>query len=294
MSFFRSWLRASIYWGNLLIVAGVPVGCSMNPVPDSPDAVVRKMFHANASRDLKTIETLVSQDVEMVGYTIGGRKYVGWKELARDMQLEFESVNRLEIPVKELRVWQHGDVAWYTMEIDYIRYEGGGAEPRKTSLPLRESGVLQRRQGRWLLVQWHESLDKAPDTGPMEAQSHTRHADAAHPRESVDLSGQWEIREEDKAYQAVLDSSGNGSYNWQQGTFVTTGVADGHWQGTWHQAGNDREGAFEVRLSEDRTTARGRWWYTRVGNRGNIPPRQWGGEYRLIRVPSVSVHSSQP
>ena len=60
-------------------------------VPETPDIVVRKMFQANANRDLKTIESLVSKDADMVGYTVGGRKYVGWNDLARDMRMEFES-----------------------------------------------------------------------------------------------------------------------------------------------------------------------------------------------------------
>jgi hypothetical protein len=105
------------------------------------------------------------------------------------------------------------------------------------------------------------------------------------------VSGTWEIQEEDKTYHAVLDASGNGSYTWQQGMLVTTRIANGDWEGTWHQAGNDREGGFEVRLSEDGMIANGKWWYTRVGSRRNIPPRQWGGDYRLKRVqqsPSVS------
>jgi ketosteroid isomerase-like protein len=80
------------------------------------------------------------------------------------MQQEFETVTRIEIPIKEVHVWERGDLAWYTAEIEYIRYEGTGQDARKMRLPLRESGVLERRQGRWLLVQWHESFERAPDT----------------------------------------------------------------------------------------------------------------------------------
>ena len=67
-------------------------GCSTISVPDTPDIVVRKMFQANANRDIpKTIESLVSKDADMVGYTVGGRKYVGWNDLAQDIEL---SLNR--------------------------------------------------------------------------------------------------------------------------------------------------------------------------------------------------------
>jgi hypothetical protein len=103
------------------------------------------MFEANATRNMGNLGRLVSKD--MVGYSIGGRKYVGWDELKPEMQQEFEAVTRLEIPVKDLRVWERGDLAWYTAEIDYIRYVGTGQDERKMLLPLRESGVLERQQG---------------------------------------------------------------------------------------------------------------------------------------------------
>ena len=100
----------------------------------------------------------------------------------------------------------------------------------------------------------------------------------------IDLTGEWEIPEEDKAYQAMLDAMGNGSYSWQEGRIQTEKVADRLWSGTWHQKGNDREGAFEVFLSDDGKTADGVWWYLRVGTQKNILPREWGGSYKIKRL----------
>lgn len=112
-------------------------------------------------------------------------------------------------------------------------------------------------------------------------------ADAVSARNSdaaPDLSGEWEIQEEDKSYQATLDASGNGPYTWQGGRITTIGIDDRKWVGRWEQPGNDREGGFELLLSEDGTEANGVWWYTRVGDRKNIPPRQWGGRYVWKRL----------
>jgi len=107
--------------------------------------------------------------------------------------------------------------------------------------------------------------------------------------EGPDLSGEWEIQEEDKSYKVALDRYGNGRYTWQEGQILTTSFSDRRWQGTWHQTGNDREGGFELLLSEDGIQARGVWWYSRVGNQNNIPPREWGGSYvwnRLTPIPT--------
>src|SRR5689334_7838731 len=104
------WKVLTTCCGSLFLALLTACG-SLSTNVETPDLVVRKMFRANADRDLKTIEGLVSKDADMVGYTIGGRKYIGWNDLARDMRMEFDSVSRIEIPVKELRVWEHGDVA---------------------------------------------------------------------------------------------------------------------------------------------------------------------------------------
>lgn len=100
----------------------------------------------------------------------------------------------------------------------------------------------------------------------------------------VNLAGEWEIQEEDRAYQATLDAKGNGPYTWQEGRIQTGKVIDRLWSGTWHQKGNDRDGGFEVLLSEDGKTANGAWWYLRIGLNANIPPRLEGGTYKMKRL----------
>ena len=51
-----------------------------------------------------------------------------------------------------------GEIAWFVMEIDYMRYSGQGPNQQIHVLPLRETGVLERRNCNWILVAWHESL----------------------------------------------------------------------------------------------------------------------------------------
>ena len=263
--------------------------------PSTPEDVLRALVQANAAKDLAGMERFMSHDPDMISYTIGGRKYVGWADFARDMRLEFDSVERLEIPITDLAVWTRGDTAWFAMELDYTRYVAG-EKSEGTVIPLRETGVLERRNGTWILVAWHESAQtgstvSAVSSGPV--QGATRQISSAQVSQRPDLSGEWDIQEEDKSYKATLDRTGNGSYTWQTGKITTTGFADQKWQGTWHQSGNDREGAFEVLLSEDGTQAKGVWWYTRVGDRKNIPPRQWGGNYMLNRLtPSPNSNSA--
>lgn len=281
-------------WLILLSCFFEPVGTAADT--NSPEAMLRALVQANAEKDLATISRLMAHDGDIISYTIGGRKYVGWDEFARDMQEEFESVARLEIPIIELKVWTRGETAWFAMELDYIRYIGQGTNQRRTVLPLRDTGVLERRDGGWVLTSWHESSRSrglsASSVSQLPSSSVPTVDGAAREPETPDLSGEWEIQEEDKSYKATLDRSGNGSYTHQGGTFTTTGFAGRKWQGTWRQTANDREGGFEVLLSEDGTEAKGIWWYTRVGDRNNIPPREHGGTYvwkRLTPPPTSSA-----
>lgn len=255
-----------------------------------PEATIRTLVRANAEKDLTTLSRLMAHDPDITSYTIGGRKYVGWPEFEREMREEFDSVQKLEIPIHDLKVWTKGDLAWFAMELDYIRFVGQAADPKRTVIPLRETGVLERRQGQWMLLSWHESFRTLQLGDPLAqrpAPTTSQHLVSNASTSIPDLSGEWEILEveDDKRYKATLDKAGNGPYTQHGGRFTTTKFADRLWQGTWQQPGNDREGGFEVLLSEDGSQAKGVWWYSRVGTQKNIPPREHGGTYSWKRLP---------
>ena len=272
----------------MIVFSAAATGLAAEPA--GPEEVLRTLVRANAERDLSTMARLMAHDGDAINYTIGGRKYVGWAEFARDMRNEFESVARLEIPITEMKVWTRGAMAWFAMELDYIRYVGSGRTQERTVLPLRETGVLERRADGWVLVAWHESLRGAVGAAPVSDAGQSVSVPPAGL--AADLSGEWDIQEEERSYRAVLNRDGNGTYTWQNGRITTTGFADRIWQGTWNQPGNDREGGFELLVSEDGAQAKGVWWYTRVGEKNNIPPRQWGGSYAWKRVGAAPTKGS--
>lgn len=288
----------SIVLCGLLSFIGAASSASAGaPDPNSPETVIRELVHANVEKDMPTMSRLMAHDADITSYSIGGRKYVGWQEFEREMREEFANVQKFEIPIRELTVWHKGDVAWFTMELDYIRYVKEGGELKRMLLPLRETGVLERRNGQWVMLSFHESFRSAQMTGPVAQQSAasagTRLVSNPPGAAVPDLSGEWDILEveDDKRYKATLDKNGNGPYTQHGGRFITTKFEDRLWQGTWEQPGNNREGGFEVLLSEDGTEAKGIWWYTRVEKHKNIPPKEHGGTYhwkRTSRAPSAS------
>lgn len=282
---------------RVLIAALISIAGSSGTAAEgaSPEETIRALVRANAEKDISTLSRLMAHDADITSYTIGGRKYIGWRNLERDMLEEFQAATTIEIPIRVLTVWTRGDVAWYAMELDYIRTMKAGQELRRAVLPLRETGVLERRNDQWVLHSWHESFrhpggavsleEKPPGASSLTVAS--TEDNSGRP----DLSGEWEILEveDDKRYTATLDKNGNGPYTQHGGQFVTTKFSDRLWQGTWHQPGNDREGGFEVLLTEDGTQAKGVWWYTRVGSHKDIPPREHGGTYEWKRLTPVPV-----
>ncbi|MBX9660018.1 MAG: hypothetical protein K2X00_15740 [Nitrospiraceae bacterium] len=155
---------------------------------------------------------------------------------------------------------------------------------------------LERGPEHWIVVSWHQSpshygsIYDLPLSASGSLMRQASHKDSGELTKDYDLSGEWEVLEieENRTYRATLDRQGNGSYTWQGGHYTTTSFQSGRWQGTWKQTGNDREGGFELVLSGDGTQAKGIWWYTRVGSRNNIPPRQHGGSYLWKRVTAVA------
>jgi hypothetical protein len=260
------------------------------------ETAVRALVRANAEKDLPAMSKLMAHDADITSYTIGGRKYVGWPDLERDIKEEFAKVATLDLPISELKVWSKGDIGWYTMELDYVRVLGQGPDQERAVLPLRETGVLERRNGQWVLLSWHESLRNATGAMPVDDRLKTaapRSVASSTGQPSVpDLSGEWDILEveDNKSYKATLDKAGNGPYTQHDGRFLTTKYTDRLWQGTWHQTGNDREGGFELLLSEDGTQAKGVWWYSRFETHKNIPPREHGGTYvwKRLTVPAAT------
>lgn len=278
----RTGRRARVLGALALILAlaagGRPAAAAE---PLGPDEVLRAIVRANADRDLPGMARRMAKDPDVVNYSIAGSKFVGWAAVEKALAEEFQTVSRLEMPIHELKVWVRGDFAYFSMELDYIRFIGTGSQPG-TLVPLRETGVLERRGGEWILVAWHESVRTASGM-PQTTAAPVPASPGAAPAVTVDLGGTWRVQETDRTYEASLDPRGNGTYTWQGGQIRTIRLVGRTWEGTWSQPGNDREGGFELTLSDDGGAGQGHWWYTRVDTR-KVPPREWGGPYAWKRI----------
>jgi len=152
-------------WELVVMVSGIAGLAAVGAVwaepavpPSTPEAVLRQAVLANERRDLEEIAQFFVKDPDVVSFGIGGLKFVGWTQLEEILRREFQEVSRLEIAIKDLKVWTRGEVAWFAMALDYTRVLPDPIKEKRMLLKLRETGVLEKRDGRWLLHSWHESI----------------------------------------------------------------------------------------------------------------------------------------
>ncbi|MEP7154099.1 MAG: hypothetical protein ABI856_20535 [Nitrospira sp.] len=110
--------------------------------------------------------------------------------------------------------------------------------------------------------------------------------------ENAVLAGEWEYEEGGMVVPLRLDRFGNGTYDFKDGRFRTDLLSDRHWAGGWAQRENDREGGFEITLSENYSEGEGRWWYTRIER--DATPTKAGGRFHVMKVQSTVGNQSVP
>lgn len=156
---------ASCVLGVLL----VSVGCAP-PAAEPVDlaaaaadarAAVDQFPVALETEDVALMSRLMAHDADMVCFgTDASERWVGWDALKASVELQFAAFENTKITVRDqvVKVGPSGDVAWFTEVMDWDLTAGG--EPVKLE-GARISGVLEKRDGAWVMVQFHTSLPVA-------------------------------------------------------------------------------------------------------------------------------------
>lgn len=124
-------------------------------------AVLEVFFRALDTRDMARIEQVVAHDPEMVHIgTARDEIWRGWDSLREATREQFAGLEAYEATIRELTVHLSpgGEVAWYAHLLD-ARIRSRGRE--HVWRGARFTGVLERREGRWVMVQTHVSLPEA-------------------------------------------------------------------------------------------------------------------------------------
>jgi ketosteroid isomerase-like protein len=120
--------------------------------------VLEKYTIARENEDISIIEEIWSknEDIILIG-TDSDENYVGWEQIKKAIQKQFGSLENVLISITDQKINTDldGRTAWFSQTLNYnfifnseaMTYEG-----------IRSTGVLQKQDGKWKIVQFHTSV----------------------------------------------------------------------------------------------------------------------------------------
>jgi len=121
--------------------------------------LLKRYYIALSERDIELLSDVMAHDEDMVNFgTDSDERWTGWSELEEIYRKQFEAITKYEIARHEqvVKLNPYADTAWFS-EILKARVE---AMDDIYELSLRISGVLEKREGKWVIVHFHRSLPK--------------------------------------------------------------------------------------------------------------------------------------
>jgi ketosteroid isomerase-like protein len=151
---------------SLLIAAflvGGAGGRAAAPDPETDKAAVAKVVHDTIcwalTKDRALQESTMAHDEDLfIVWTSSTSATYGWKEYVKLFDIWMDPRFKATVTeVRDLRVHlsRSGDVAWYSATLDDMgEWDGKPTGYRD----IRWTGVLEKRDGRWVIVQQHGSV----------------------------------------------------------------------------------------------------------------------------------------
>ena len=120
--------------------------------------VLEKYVIANEYQKIELAEEIWADDEDIVAFgTSSDEKFVGWKAIKNTIQKQFDTFKDTYISVsaQKININNTGNTAWFSEIVNYnfirdsipMSYEG-----------IRYTGVLEKRDGKWVIVQSHMSI----------------------------------------------------------------------------------------------------------------------------------------
>jgi len=160
--------------GLLLALAAIPTGTPAGaardrlatgaaPARESERATVERVLHDAIgwaqTKDRARLEAIVAHDESLFVYNPGALPpVVGWSRFVAGLEFWLDPLfvaTRLDVRDLQVSFSRGGDVAWFSAVLDdCFAWDGTPGCWNDT----RWTGVLERREGRWVIVQMHFSF----------------------------------------------------------------------------------------------------------------------------------------
>jgi len=123
--------------------------------------VIDQFTQTLVNEDIETFSRIMAHDDDMVTFgTDAAEHWIGWEPLKEDVQKMFDSADYSKISIREqvIKISKSGDVAWFSEILDF-QVEVQGEQVNNPGI--RFTGVLEKREGNWIIVQFHNSMPVA-------------------------------------------------------------------------------------------------------------------------------------
>ena len=121
-------------------------------------SVIDQFFNLYITKDIDILSSLMAHDEDMVNFgTDKVEHWVGWESLKETYMKQWQAFENPEITMKDqvVKISRSGTVAWYSMFLDFkVTFRGETVQWEGA----RTTGVLEKRDGRWVIVQFHNSM----------------------------------------------------------------------------------------------------------------------------------------
>ena len=118
-------------------------------------AVLKKSFEAYAKKDLDEMMKVYAPDADLIVIGSGmDDKCVGLAQLRERFKRDFDYFELVLPTFKSVSVSATGDIAWFASDVAVQTK----TRDKEMNFSARLTGVLEKRDGNWLIVQSHLSV----------------------------------------------------------------------------------------------------------------------------------------
>jgi len=139
--------------------------------------VIRRSVMWGLTKDVEMQEDTMAHDEDLFIIWTGSMHITsGWKQHEKHLETVLDprfKAERAEVRDLQIHLSRSGHVAWFSATLDdVVSWDG---KPDRFGENLRWTGVLEKRDSRWVIVQMHASLpvDKVREIVMRDVQSHT-------------------------------------------------------------------------------------------------------------------------
>jgi len=159
---------------SLILVGLIFVGCQqvknnkqevvdLKKEKEMVTLVLEKYVLANEKQDIDLVREIwaSSPDIVVIG-TNSDEKLIGWDAIQKVMQRQFDAFDDTYISVHDqvIEINETGNTAWFSEILNYNYIYQGEAKQYEG---LRFTGVLEKNNNDWFIVQSHMSIPGSPD-----------------------------------------------------------------------------------------------------------------------------------